>query len=1174
MQASDYAHARGAYASTSSTYAGDCWWWLRSPGSITFGAAIVSYNGIVNRYGSDVYYYYRACVPALHINLSSDLWFTADDGSSGDGGNGGTKDDRISSFRIDSSASGTINAPVTLSGSLELLDQAETSSSILQQEIDAITWTSSDSAIAKVTNVSASKSPDNRSASLSITVTPYAEGTATITGKTSTGRTASCDLTVKKRIASSFTIKKEAKGTVNRTIYVSGRLVLMDGVDISSDLLSSDGITWTSSNAGIAAVTDCLSVNSYDKRTAELLVYITPRQAGTATITGTTSDGQTAVCEVTVTSEEEDDSLESVTKTEKVKAEAYGIKTYEESKAGRAHDLAVQFCKALDDYLDAVKTSAQQDLKNMDGGEVKTAEELRRMDEATNDKMITINAGTKEPIINIVYEALAMYLEDYKEQGVSIGKIKLDDPYFKINVQIINKIRSSMDAGDFSRRIGKHSVQFQFYAKMSDAYAGYVFVDGAVVGSINSSAKKTAEVMTAYIQMLSDTVNDLYKEALKSVFAELSKVTGLADYRDQELQEFFKDKAEALQKNGYGNILKYANKLSDGYGLVKDIASAGKAENLQGTLRDAESIYKKLKSLDYSDESVQKASVNTAVNKINKIKGNLEDALYDYLYDGNHEQESFFSSFKKIFIQCPVDFTVYDAQGEAVGYVKDGEVWQSGDIRIEVSGDVKVLYVPENMQVDLQLSATDDGTMNYIIEEVNDDAASGRMNFYDVPLTEGKGYRQTIPAQPLSGSEESLPMESESGEKIFSDEYLSAADDASVIIYCEAEEGGTVVGGGSYPKGEPVELTAVPSDDRYEFCGWYCGSQLVELSSVYRFTARQNSSLLAKFQKRNRKSEDYNVLLGGQYEEFAWADIYENDASSQDIALRLYGAESMEEYGSLQVKQYDRKGTCQTDSIVITEQGTGFECWLRGVDLQNYAKTELYDGAGELIVCMENRKQMSSGGSGTNQGGNSSGSNTNTSKPSGGNKPNTGNSQNSTNITSKTSLTKATATLKKTSCAYNGKAQKPGVTVKLGSKQLTKDKDYKLTYKNNKKVGTASVIITGTGDYTGALTKTFKIVPKGTMVSGKIKAKSKGFTVSWKKQKSVTGYQLQYSTSKKFAKKATVTKTIKKKSATKWSSGKLKPNKIYYVRIRTYQTVKGKKYESAWSKAKTVKTRK
>lgn len=199
-------------------------------------------------------------------------------------------------------------------------------------------------------------------------------------------------------------------------------------------------------------------------------------------------------------------------------------------------------------------------------------------------------------------------------------------------------------------------------------------------------------------------------------------------------------------------------------------------------------------------------------------------------------------------------------------------------------------------------------------------------------------------------------------------------------------------------------------------------------------------------------------------------------------------------------------------------------------------------------------------------------------KSGGANKPeeggnNAGGTQNPGNQTAKTSLTNSKATLSKTSYTYNGKAKKPGVTVKLGSATLANNRDYKLTYKNNKKVGTASVIITGTGNYTGSLIKTFKIIPKGTSISGKIQAKSKGFTVKWKKQKSVTGYQIQYSTSRKFTKKTTIVKTVKKKSAAKLSVGKLKANKKYYVRIRTYQTVKGKKYASAWSKAKAVKTK-
>ena len=89
------------------------------------------------------------------------------------------------------------------------------------------------------------------------------------------------------------------------------------------------------------------------------------------------------------------------------------------------------------------------------------------------------------------------------------------------------------------------------------------------------------------------------------------------------------------------------------------------------------------------------------------------------------------------------------------------------------------------------------------------------------------------------------------------------------------------------------------------------------------------------------------------------------------------------------------------------------------------------------------------------------------------------------------------------------------------------------------------------------------------------KASSKGIAIRWKKQpKSTTGYQVQVSASKKFTKKGTVTKTVKKKSVTKLTVRGLKPGKTYYVRVRTYKTVKGKRYCSGWSKMKFVKSRK
>lgn len=137
---------------------------------------------------------------------------------------------------------------------------------------------------------------------------------------------------------------------------------------------------------------------------------------------------------------------------------------------------------------------------------------------------------------------------------------------------------------------------------------------------------------------------------------------------------------------------------------------------------------------------------------------------------------------------------------------------------------------------------------------------------------------------------------------------------------------------------------------------------------------------------------------------------------------------------------------------------------------------------------------------------------------------------------------------------------------------MKKSKYYTVTYKNNKKVGKAAVTIRLKGKYKGTITKTFQIVPKTTKIT-KLKATAKGFQMAWKKQKaSITGYQIQYSTSKKFTKKTTKVKAVKKTSTTKLTVRKLKAKKKYYVRIRTYKTVKGRKYYSGWSKTRTVRT--
>ena len=133
--------------------------------------------------------------------------------------------------------------------------------------------------------------------------------------------------------------------------------------------------------------------------------------------------------------------------------------------------------------------------------------------------------------------------------------------------------------------------------------------------------------------------------------------------------------------------------------------------------------------------------------------------------------------------------------------------------------------------------------------------------------------------------------------------------------------------------------------------------------------------------------------------------------------------------------------------------------------------------------------------------------------------------------------------------------------------------DYTVKYDPGRKnVGTYKVTVSLKGRYVGSKTVSFRINPKPTKLK-KPAALKKGFRVKWARRKTqTTGYQLQYSTSRTFKKCRNV--WITKRSAVTKRVTKLKAKKKYYIRIRTYKKVNGKKYYSTWSKTKSVKTKK
>ena len=230
-------------------------------------------------------------------------------------------------------------------------------------------------------------------------------------------------------------------------------------------------------------------------------------------------------------------------------------------------------------------------------------------------------------------------------------------------------------------------------------------------------------------------------------------------------------------------------------------------------------------------------------------------------------------------------------------------------------------------------------------------------------------------------------------------------------------------------------------------------------------------------------------------------------------------------------------------------------------------------------------------------------------------------------------LSKCEIQLSSSSFTYSGTEKKPKITVTSSGKELVPGTDYTVSYRNNINAGTASVVITGKGSYTGTLTLTQSssktAVIKSKKTDGKITCKSSNSkivkisgtsiipvspgqatvtiqaaqgvnykaasakilitvrpltvssvslkstakgqaNISWKPVKSVTAYQIQYSTSSSFKSAKTITAKSSSKSTV---LKKLSGGKKYYIRIRTYKTVSKKNYYSTWSKTSSVKVK-
>lgn len=148
--------------------------------------------------------------------------------------------------------------------------------------------------------------------------------------------------------------------------------------------------------------------------------------------------------------------------------------------------------------------------------------------------------------------------------------------------------------------------------------------------------------------------------------------------------------------------------------------------------------------------------------------------------------------------------------------------------------------------------------------------------------------------------------------------------------------------------------------------------------------------------------------------------------------------------------------------------------------------------------------------------------------------------------------------------SYTGKIIQPNPVVSFKGTSLRRNIDYKVSYKNNKEIGKASIIITGIGKYEGTKTINFKIVPCSTTISNK--SNSGKIKVTWKKvpkKNKITKYQIRYKI--KGSKKWKIKEISTKKNHI--TLKKLKKGKVYKIQVRSYKKISKVKYYSAWSKS-------
>ena len=489
------------------------------------------------------------------------------------------------------------------------------------------------------------------------------------------------------------------------------------------------------------------------------------------------------------------------------------------------------------------------------------------------------NNQEQEQIRKDVYWALAKYLSeksalDFDFSGVNTGTT--DEQ--AVASGIVKKICSMMDGESHTYRRGSAEIIFSGFDM--GAATRPISYNGKPVAWFVTTEEQIQAVIGVYVHSLSqmgqNALNQVYKEMLKELFPKDIGTLVNDSVRDKLLKAV-EPYSDALEQRGFGNVTRALSNCIGYYSHVKKIMRLADADpdNLL-------SAFTSMKTFEFDTDarSIGNQAVRKAMKGVSRATKKLNEWIETSMSESGEAGKTLAELYKLAYdFRCPVNISVYNGEGTQIGYVGNSDLWYNEDeVYIEQYGDAKTVY-SKGTALTFSIEGTDTGKLNCIFEEFDNGESVRRVNYYDLPLYDGKSF--TVTATGESVTENTVSVSSED-KTIPADETISAGDyDSSYVqVQCmaNAENGGEIWGGGNYVRGDAVTLQAIAADD-YTFVGWQTnGGALLSASPVYEFTAHEDIMLTALFTK---PSQDVDTSRSVSVAEF----LIENNDTVQAHAV-------------------------------------------------------------------------------------------------------------------------------------------------------------------------------------------------------------------------------------------------------------------------------------------------